>query len=144
VDSDPLKLRALVTERRLGTVAVGQNVLIQVEAFAEQFAGRVSRVSPAVDRTTRAFSIEIAAPNADHRLKPGSFATAEIEVARESALMVPESSIVVFAGVQKVMVVKDGKIKEQRVELGDGIGDKSNRFIEIRTGLTADSPRGRP
>ena len=131
VDADPLKLRVPVTERRLGTIKKGQRVAVKVEAFTQTFDGEVSRVSPAVDTATRTFGVEILVPNPDRTLKPGSFATAEIEIARESALLVPESAVRSFAGLSKIVIVRDGKAAEQQVELGD----RSDGLVEVRTGL---------
>ena len=76
-------------------------------------------MSPAVDTATRTFAVEILVPNPDRVLKPGSFATAEIETGRESALLVPESVVRSFAGLNKIVLVRDGKASEQQVELGD-------------------------
>jgi multidrug efflux pump subunit AcrA (membrane-fusion protein) len=49
------------------------------------------------------------------------------------SLVVPHSALVVFAGVEKLLVVKDGKVHEQRVRTGRRIGD----HIEIVEGLAA-------
>jgi multidrug efflux pump subunit AcrA (membrane-fusion protein) len=131
VDADPLKLRVPITERRLGAVKKGQPVAVKVEAFAEEFAGEVSRVSPAVDTATRTFTVEILVRNPARMLKPGSFATARIETGRESVLMVPESAVRSFAGLNKVVLVRDGKAAEQQVELGE----RRDGMVEIRSGL---------
>lgn len=134
VDADPLKLRVPVTERRLGTIKKGQPVAVKVEAFADKFAGEVVRVSPAVDTSTRTFAVEILVPNPDRVLKPGLFATAEIETGREPALLVPEAAVRSFAGLNKVVLVRDGKASEQQVELGD----RSEGMVEVRSGLAGE------
>ena len=134
VDADPLKLRAPVPERRLGAVSKGQQVSVRVEAFAEPFTGEVSRVSPAVDTATRTFPVEVLSPNPHLTLKPGSFATASIEIAREAALVVPESAVLTFAGLSKVVLVRDGKVVEQVIELGE----RTDGIVEVRSGLTVD------
>lgn len=134
VDADPLKLRVPVTERRLGTVKKGQRVTVKVEAFADTFPGEVSRVSPAVDTSTRTFVVEVLVPNAERTLKPGLFATARIETGREPALLVPESAVHSFAGLNKVVLVRDGKATEQQVDLGD----RRDGWVEVRRGLTAE------
>ena len=134
VDGDPLKLRVPIPERRLGTVRKDQPVTVRVEAFDRDFEGRVSRISPAVDTATRTFAVEILVSNTDGALKPGSFATAEIEVGRERALMVPETAVVTFAGVHKVVLVRDGKAQEQPVELGQ----RADGMTEILEGIGVD------
>ena len=134
VDADPLKLRVPVTERRLGTIKKGQPVAVKVEAFPDAFVGEVSRVSPAVDTSTRTFAVEILVPNPTRTLKPGSFATAEIEIGREQALLVPESAVRSFAGLNKVVLVRDGKAAEQQVELGE----RHDGMVEVRSGIAGE------
>jgi multidrug efflux pump subunit AcrA (membrane-fusion protein) len=54
----------------------------------------------------------------------------------ESAVLVPASSVVAFAGVTKVLTVQDGKIVEARVRTGRRRGDQ----IEVLEGLAAGVP----
>jgi multidrug efflux pump subunit AcrA (membrane-fusion protein) len=78
--------------------------------------------------------VEAEVPNADGRLRPGSFARAEIVVlAADSAVLVPASSIVSFAGIDKVIGVEGGKAVEKRVKTGRKAGDR----VEIVEGLKA-------
>lgn len=133
VDADPVKLRVAVPERRLADVKVGQAARVSVDAFPQPFAGEVSRVSPAVDVATRSFAVEVLVPNPDRRLKPGSFATAELEVGHDDALLVPAGAVSSFAGVNKVMVEVDGKAEERTVTVGQRVADQ----VEIRDGLRA-------
>lgn len=71
--------------------------------------------------------------NRDGRLRPGSFARAEIVVeADRSALMVPASAIVTFAGVERVFVVSDGRAVERRIRTGRRAGDR----VEVLDGVT--------
>jgi RND family efflux transporter MFP subunit len=131
VDANPLKFRASIPERRLGTIKIGQPVTVRVESKSDAFTGAVSRVSPAVDVQTRNFNIEALVPNADRALRPGSFGVAEILVGAEQALVVPENTIVTFAGVHKVVAVVDGKAQEKPVELGQ----RHDGMVEIVRGL---------
>jgi RND family efflux transporter MFP subunit len=134
VDADPLKLRVLVPERLLGRIVKEQAVRVFTEAHQSEFLGTVSRVSPAVDTRTRAFVVEVLVPNPERVLKPGSFATAEIEVGRESALLIPATAVVTFAGVHKVALVEEEKIAERQIEIGDRVDD----MVEVKSGLTPD------
>jgi len=133
VDADPIKLRAQVQERRIGAVRLGQRVTVRVEAYPEPFEGRVSRLSPTVDPLTRTFQAEVTLPNADGRLRPGSFAVALVEVGEEEILTLPASAIITFAGVTKVVLVRDGKAQERVVELGE----RQPEFVEVVRGVVA-------
>jgi hypothetical protein len=71
-------------------------------------------------------------PNPELKLAAGAFATAEIDVGTSSNVpMVPASSILAFAGVQKVFSVADGKIVEKVVVLGR----KGESRVEIVSGV---------
>lgn len=119
VDADPVKFRVAAPERFLGSVKVGQGVIVQVEAFPGDFAGKVTRISPSVDAASRTFEVEAEIPNADLRLKPGAFARGRIEThTDENVAFVPESAVVSFAGVKRVYSVKDGKAVEHRITTG--------------------------
>lgn len=131
VDTDPIKLRAQIPERRIGAVRLGQRVSVRVEAYLEPFEGRVSRLSPTVDPATRTFQAEVTLPNADGRLRPGSFAVAMVDVGTEEVLTLPASTVITFAGVTKVVVVRDGKAQERVVE----IGERHPEFVEVVRGI---------
>jgi HlyD family secretion protein len=56
---------------------------------------------------------------------------------------VPHSALVVFAGVEKLLVVKDGKVREQRVRSGRRIDDRIEIVEGVDTGdLVITSPGG--
>jgi multidrug efflux pump subunit AcrA (membrane-fusion protein) len=71
-------------------------------------------------------------PNERSFLRPGSFARVDImtEVS-QPVVTVPATAIIVFAGVEKVMVVRQGKTAEVRVTTGRRLGED----IEIVEGL---------
>jgi HlyD family secretion protein len=76
--------------------------------------------------------VEAEVPNERGQLRAGAFARADIvtEVA-QPIVTVPASSLVVFAGVEKVLVVRGGKTAEVRVQTGRRLGEE----IEILEGL---------
>lgn len=120
VIADQLKLQAAIPERHLGEVKTGQQVKINIEAYPNQvFLGSVSRVNTTVDRASRTFTVEVAIPNADRKLSPGSFAKANIITQDNAqALTVPEEAILQFAGVTKVFTLIDGKVHSVPVTVG--------------------------
>jgi RND family efflux transporter MFP subunit len=134
VRNHPLRLRVAVTERDASSVRVGQAVQVRLEGDPAVHAGRVARLSPSIQEQNRTLIVEAEVANRDGRLRPGSFARAEIVVeADRTAVMVPASMVVTFAGLEKVFGVKDGKAVEKRIRTGRRSGDR----VEILEGVAA-------
>ncbi len=134
----PLKLKVSLPERVMGQVKTGQKVRVTIEAYpGEVFTGEVKRVNPTIQRSSRTFEIEVAIPNEDRRLKSGSFAVAQILTDhRPTAVVVPESAIVRFAGVVKLFkVTPQNTVREVLVTLGERIeqpvNGKSVPYVEV-------------
>ena len=128
----PLRLRLAVPERVAADVRIGQSVNVKVEGDRAMYHGQVARLSPAISEEDRTLLVEAEVPNEHGQLRPGAFAEAEIvTTAGEQAIFVPASSIVTFAGIEKVMTVRDGLSVETRVQTGRRIEDR----VEIVEGL---------
>ena len=134
---DPLRLRLAVPEREATGIRVGQPVELTVEGVAARHTGRIARISPSISESNRTLMVEAEVPNADRGLRPGGFARARIVVlAGDSAVLVPASAVVTFAGIEKVVGVDAGKAVEKRVRTGRKSGDR----IEIVEGVKAGEP----
>jgi RND family efflux transporter MFP subunit len=132
VQVHPLRLRVAVPEREAADVRVGQPVRLSVEGDTTVYAGRVVRLSPIVHEQNRTLTVEAEVPNERGALRPGAFARAEIVTqAAQPVVTVPATSIIVFAGVEKVLLVRDGKTVERRVQTGRRLG----QGVEIVDGL---------
>ena len=130
----PLRLRMNVPEREAAGVRVGQAVRLTLEGDPVAYQGRVVRLSPIVQEQNRTLSVEAEVPNERALLRPGAFARAEIvSEASQPVIRVPADTIVTFAGIEKVLVVRQGTIAELRVQTGRRSGDT----VEIVSGLRA-------
>jgi RND family efflux transporter MFP subunit len=137
VQLHPLRLRLSVPERDAVHLRKGQPVRITVEGSPTVHQGTVMRLSPAIAEQSRTLLIEAEVPNLRGALSPGAFAKAEVVVQEEERVVaVPAAAVVTFAGVEKVLTVKDGKSEERRVTTGRRIGDR----VEIVSGLKAGEP----
>jgi RND family efflux transporter MFP subunit len=132
VRQHPLRLQLAVPERSATSLQVGQLVRVIVEGDSTAYEGRVSRVSPSIEEGTRTLPIEAEVPNQSGRLRPGTFAKAEIVTANDPAIVIPQAALVMFAGIEKVLLVKDGKAREQRVRTGLRVGDR----VELIEGVS--------
>jgi RND family efflux transporter MFP subunit len=108
-------------------------VQIRVDPLSgRDFPGRVTRVSPAVDVTSRTVTIEAEVPNPERLLKPGLFARAAVVLREDQEVaFVPESAVAYFAGITKVFVVAAGAARERAVSLGA----RKDGFIEVVKGV---------
>lgn len=123
-----LKLRLSVPESNASKIAIGQKVLVSIASSDKEEHGSVTNISPAIERNTRTFQVEVTVPNDSGLCKPGGFAKAQILVGEtEVADTVPPSSLYSLAGIQKIFLIENGKAKEVRVTLGEQTTD----WIEI-------------
>jgi membrane fusion protein, multidrug efflux system len=128
----PLRLRVNIQEREAVDVRIGQAVRLTVEGDATVYHGRVVRLSPIVQEQNRTLSVEAEIPNERAALKPGAFARAEVVTeASQPVIRVPSAALVTFAGIEKLLLVREGKIVEVRVQTGRRGGDS----VEILGGL---------
>jgi RND family efflux transporter MFP subunit len=131
---DPLKVVAEIPEKMAPWISPGQPVSLQVDAYPQSFAGKVSRISPAVNTATRAFPFEALVPNADSLLKPGTFARVHIESGKTDTVMtLPYAAMQYRYGVNRVFVIDGDKLIAHELKVGDRLGDR----IEIVSGVKA-------
>jgi RND family efflux transporter MFP subunit len=133
VNIDPMRVRLKVPEKMAAWVLVGQPIQVSVEAFPDRmFSGKVWRINPSVDATTRTFDVEGLVENHQSLLKPGFFVKASIGSSKvEKVLLIPRRSVNYAYGIYKVYVVNGNKLKETEIK----IGDQSGEDVELLEGL---------
>jgi RND family efflux transporter MFP subunit len=136
VKMNPLRLRAEVPERAAGNVRTGQTVRVTVEGGAHSYVGVVRRLSPTISEQSRVLVVEADVTN-DGTLRPGAFAQAEIVTSNaDMAVAVPSKAVVTFAGIEKVIVVQNGKALEKTVTTGRRVGDMTEIVSGVNVGDT--------
>lgn len=137
VRADRLRFTAGVPESRAAAIRVGQRVDIQLGGRGQKpLVAAISRISPTVIQSSRSIIIEVDVPNPDLALTAGLFAEASVVVQPDSRTMVvPKSSVIQFAGVEKVWLVTDGKAKQQTVRTGR----EDETRVEILDGVSEGS-----
>jgi multidrug efflux pump subunit AcrA (membrane-fusion protein) len=132
---DPLKVIGEIPEKMGPWIKEGQAVELHVDAYPDQvFTGKVSRISPAVNTATRAFSFEALVPNKSAQLKPGTFARVHIESGKtDTVVTVSNASLQYRYGVNRAFVIEGDKLSARELKVGDRVGDR----IEVLSGLKA-------
>lgn len=131
---DKLKAKVYVSERYYPNVKLGASVDITTDSCdGEVFEGKVTRINPSIEPSTRTFEVEVTIPNGDGRLAPGMSARATFTMAQRSNVVVPAVAVqkqtgsaerfvyVIKDGVADYRFVKDGLRKGENIEILDGV-----------------------
>ena len=134
VSLNPVEVEFHIPEIDSSRIREGQSLQLTVSPFPEEvFAATVTVVSPTIDPRTRTLRVKALVANEDGRLRPGTFARADLGVAhRANLITVPEEAVlqrvdgsVVFRlnGHDRVerIPVQLGVIREGWAEITDGL-----------------------
>ena len=134
VDINRVRLVAAVVEKDLRRIRDGQEADVEVDAYpGETFKGRIARVAPVLDPTTRTATIEVEIPNPGYRLKPGMYAKVSVTTdTRANALVVPRNAVIDLEGKRGVFVAADQVASFRVIE----IGVEEDLRVEVISGVT--------
>jgi membrane fusion protein, multidrug efflux system len=133
VQINPLKLSFTITEKDVGALKRGQEILFAVDSFpGRQFKGRISILYPSLDERTRTLKVEALVSNNRLELKPGFFARLKIYTGgARSAVVVPATSIL-YEGARFRVFLKEGcRAREKLIRPGGKYDD----MVEVLEGL---------
>ena len=133
---DPLRVELTVPEQFVSVVASGRDgdvrsgCLSGRDLRSDRFATSRRRWPP---RPARSRS-KPSCPNSANRLKPGFFATAQIEQANMlPGLLVPATAVRTISGTARVFVINGDRVEERVVMVGQAVGDR----VEVTSGIKA-------
>ncbi|MFI5252146.1 MAG: efflux RND transporter periplasmic adaptor subunit [Bacteroidota bacterium] len=134
---EEMKIIINVLEKDIPQIATGKSVDIEVDAYpGRKFEGKITRISEAVDLSTRTMAVEVDIQNREHLLKPGMFASATIVISdHPNAITVPTYALQKDDKGYFVYTVGDS-LKAHRITVTIGI--EQNNKTEILTGLTGN------
>lgn len=146
IKNNPLKLCFSISEKDIGRVKKGQDVIFKVDAFDDkEFKGKVNIIYPSLEEKTRTLQIEALTPNPDGLLKPGLFAKVILYTGEsKNAVLIPAISLLYEGEQARVFVAEGGIAKARIVKIGqqykiasktDGSESKVNEYIEIIEGI---------
>ena len=133
VDLRTLRLEATVPVEEIGRLRVGTPVEFGVTGFDRRFTGKIERINPAVDPTTRQVRIYAAIPNAEQSLVSGLFAEGRVATDSRRAVAVPVSAVDRRGTSPVIHRIKEGKVQVVPVQLG--VEDEAAELVESHSGV---------
>ncbi len=133
-----LEVEALVPERFISKVRLGTEAIFSFAAWpGQEFSGRIIKLSPVVDSTSRTMKATLALDKADSRVKAGMYATVGLIIdKRDRVLTIPVDCVVNRDGKDSkdvVFVVEQNRAIQRPVSLGISAGG----MVEITGGITS-------
>ncbi len=147
---DPLKVELKLMESHIGSVSLGQEVLLELDAHPEkEFTATVNRIMPYVNPETRTITVELTVLNprdpdsGERLLKPGMYGRARLFVdRREGVLVAPEPALLLDAALiaasspgeerRRAFVVDEDNLARRRQVL---LGRREGGRWEVLEGL---------
>lgn len=132
----PVKLLVRITERDFPKVRIGMAVRFTCDPYpGENFRGRITKMSNAMDEATRSADVEIEAANPGNKLKPGMFANVSIIVrSKPGALAIPRDALAATGETTHVFIVDASSMARKRAIK---IGIIRETDAEVLSGLSA-------
>jgi RND family efflux transporter MFP subunit len=133
---DVLRVFIAVNEREAAGVALGKDAHVEVDALpGKSFHGRVVRLAPGFDPSTRTLDAEVHLVNDSGLLRPGMYGRGSIVVdTHPAALVVPASALQVTEGQRYLYVAVGDKVQRRLVTTGVDEGES----VEVTRGLSAE------
>jgi RND family efflux transporter MFP subunit len=120
IDPASMRFEGLVSADQIGAVKPGQNVSFRVNGYGDQeFAGKVKRVNPAANATTRQVEVLVDFSGDKQPKLAGLYAEGRIEVASTGSLTIPATALVRDGDTASTWVVQGGKLKRAVLVLGE-------------------------
>lgn len=136
VDPSSMRLEGSVAAQELAAIRVGAPVSFSVSGYpGKAFEGRIIRVNPTADPSTRQVQVLAAIPNAANNLVAGLFAEGRVTARAHLGTVIPQTAVDERGLAPTVMRLKGGKV--EKVEVQVGLRDSATETVEIVNGLAA-------
>jgi len=134
VAADPLKAIVSVAEVDLAGVRKGKAAHITVPSVGQTWPGKVDRIYPALDPSTRSAKVELFLPQHLVTVHPGMAVNVDIELNRfDQAIVIPRQALRERSGESGVFVLEDGSASWRTVAVDTAQDGK----LRILQGLSA-------
>jgi RND family efflux transporter MFP subunit len=134
IDPASMRFEALVSADHVGEVKAGQAVHFRVTGYGDQeFAGKVRRVNPAANPTTRQVEVLVDLVGEKQPTLAGLYAEGRLEIASRSSITIPATAVVRDGDTSSAFRLKDNKL--QKVTLAIVERDERSGDFVLSAGL---------
>lgn len=134
IDPTSMRFEGLVSADNIGSVKAGQAVFFQINGYGEkEFAGKVKRVNPAANATTRQVEVLVDFVDKKQPILAGLYAEGRIETESTTGLTVPATALVRDGDKTNVWRLKGSAL--QKVSLTIGERDSRSGDFVLKSGL---------
>ncbi|NOT43519.1 MAG: efflux RND transporter periplasmic adaptor subunit [Acidobacteria bacterium] len=134
IDPSSMRLEASVPSDELSAFAVGTPVQFRVRGYDRSFDGRIVRIAPQADPTTRQVPIYVSIPNEGGQLLAGLFAEGRVVTDTADGIVVPGNVVNESGATPWVVRVREGRT--ERVDVAVGLRDARSELVQVTDGLT--------
>ncbi|AZP11249.1 efflux RND transporter periplasmic adaptor subunit [Undibacterium parvum] len=134
IDPASMRFQGLVSADKINNVKPGQTVGFRINGYEQEFVGKVKRVDPAANATTR--QVEVMVEFADATNQPrvsGLYAEGRIEAGSTQTLTIANGALIRDGDKASAWRVKDGVLNKVAVVVGER--DPRRGDYALRSGL---------
>jgi RND family efflux transporter MFP subunit len=133
---DELRVFVAVPETYAPAIRNGDTATLTLDEYPnQQFTGKITRNSSAIDPASRTLNVEVDVDNADGKLLPGAYVFVHFKLPQGVRMLsIPANALLFRAEGLRVALVRNGHVHLQPITIGKDNGDS----LEIATGLSAE------
>jgi RND family efflux transporter MFP subunit len=120
IDPNSMRYEGMVSAEHVGAIAAGQTVRFRVNGYGDQeFSGRVRRVNPAANPTTRQVEVLVDFTGDKTPKLAGLYAEGRLETETHQSLTIPSDALVRDGDNASAYVVKGTKLQKTAITIAE-------------------------
>lgn len=136
-----IELEADIPEQGIDVINVGQKAMIRPVSQEKEYKAYVRLISAEINKTSRLGRTRLALENSDG-IVVGGFATATIEIASRTGVLIPISAVLYTASGAQIQVINSNIVETRRVKVGLKTSNQAEILEGLREGDTVVSISG--
>ena len=133
----PVKMKINISESLFAKTTKNLDVTLKFEAYGdEEFKGNIDIIYPTISAASHTFPVEIKMANNDQKVRPGMYGKVIVNFGTKEHVVVPDQAVIKQAGSGDyyVYTYENGKVYNNKVELGRRLGDRYEIISGIASG----------